>query len=578
MGKDYDEDYFRAILSECEKLCFKKTPSVKPSHRQGFVEACEVFHDAFQSAKNATSEEELNQAGKTQEKAMKKCVKAASKIFEKLDLLEYPPLLSSMMKGAIIVKANPAKLAEFCSQDRKNGKLLDHLFIETSLMKEMLTNGGAKGGNYAQAMHIYTEILATFPDYQDEFTEINKKIALAVALELAEPINEFDTKIPVDPIKRYIHYRDAFKNGELDPAFPHFSVWELRHVVNCDATDDQLKWGRDMLMNYAPYISVVTDVKEKYLYILQTDVLIRNPSWTGSPRTYQQVLSGGGKDGPNAWFGRFICKAFGIPTWGCSQAGKSGLTRWTSEGWVACNGTTWDGCEWDGITGHDFKGEVDARASVSEEEYFNKFVLLECLAEVMDARRGTIPDEERTILHPLRTWRSLSIIQKALMLEPASPEKFTREGPSPVTTNQEKYLEMFELDKPDDEIKNKKGKVTIPVAASASQFGNLMMIASFKGGKQINFAGSGHVDIDLPVDVKSKTYKLTAEVNTVHLKQGPTFVQVDDGEPVPISIPYTVGEWKITDPVEIEVGGGQTLTFRREKGNLGLAIRRIYLE
>ena len=116
------------------------------------------------------------------------------------------------------------------------------------------------------------------------------------------------------------------------------------------------------------------------------------------------------------------------------------------------------------------------------------------------------------------------------------------------------------------------------MAASASQFGNLMMIASFKGGKQINFAGSGHFDIDLPDNIKSKTYKLTAEVNTVHLKQGPTFIQMDDGEPIPMRIPYTVGEWKLTEPVEIVISGGQTLTFRREKGNLGLAIRRIYLE
>ncbi len=578
MGKDYSEDYFNAILEECKDICYKKTPNLKASHRQGFVEACEVFHDAFEAAKIVDTEELLAKAAKAQEKAMKKCVKAANKIFEKLSLMDDSTLPLSMMKGAILVKAKPSRLAEFCAQDKKHGKLVDHLLNETSLMKDMLINGGAKDGNYGPAMKIYTEILASFPDYEDEYTEINKKIALAVALELATPINEFDTKIPVDPVKRYIHYRDAFKNGELDPVFPHFSIWELRHVINCDAMDEQLQWGRSMLMNYAPYISVVTDLKEQYLFILQTDVLLRNPSWTGSPRTYQQVLSGGGKDGPNAWFGRFICKAFGIPTWGCTQAGKTGLTRWTADGWVACNGMSWDECEWEGVSGHDFKGEVDSRASFSEEDYYQKLVLLECLAEVMDSRRGEIPDEERTILHPLRTWRSLSIIQKALMLEPVSPEKFIRDGTSPVKTNREKYLEIFERDEPDNKIKTKNGKTTIPMGALGSQFGNLMMIASFKGGKQINFAGVGHVDFDLPQDLEPKTYKLTIEVNTVHLKQGPTAVCVDDGEQIPIKIPYTMGEWKTTEPVQIPLAGGQTLTFKREKGNLGLAIRRIYLQ
>lgn len=578
MGKDYDEEYFRGILEECESKCYKKAPNIKSSHRQGFVEACQAFHDAFEEAKKADSDEVMAKAAKAQEKAMKKCVKAAAKVFEKLDLLEHSSLQAQMLKGCIIVKATPAGLAEFCAADSKNGKLMDHLFKETTLMKDMIINGGAKNGKYGEAMKIYTDILATFPDYEDEFTPTNKKLAMAVSLELATPINEFDTKIQVDPVKRYLHYRDAFKNGELDPAFPHFSIWELRHVVNCDATDDQLKWGRDMLMNYAPYIAVVQDLKLQYLYILETDVLTRNPSWTGSPRTYQQVLSGGGKDGPNAWFGRFICKAFGIPTWGCKQGTKVGLTRWTAEGWVACNGTAWDECEWEGVSGIDFKGEVDARAATLEEDYYKKLVLLECLAEVMDARRGVIPEDERHILHPLRTWRSLSIIQKALMLESGSPNTFKREGDSPVKTSKEKYLEIFEKDEPDDKIKNKSGKLTIPMGASASQYGNLMMIASFKGGKQINFAGTGHVDFDLPDDIEPRTYKVTAEVNTVHLKQGPTFFVAEDGEPVPVQVPYTMGTWQKTTPVEVALEPGQTLTFRREKGNLGLALRRIYLE
>ena len=578
MGKDYDEDYFKGILEECVSKCYKKAPNVKSSHRQAFVEACEIFHEAFQKARNAESDDDLAKAAKSQEKGMKKCVKAASKIFEKLDLTEYSSVQAYMMKGCIIVKATPAGLAGFCAGDKKNGKLIDHLFKETSLMKDMLCNGGAKDGNYGAAMKIYTDILATFPDYEDEFTEINKKIALAVALELATPINEFDTKIQVDPVNRYVHYREAFKNGELDPAFPHFSIWELRHVVNCDAKDDQLKWGRDMLMNYAPYISVVTDLKQQYLMILGTDVLIRNPSWTGSPRTYQQILSGGGKDGPNAWFGRFICKTFGIPTWGCKQENKVGLTRWTAEGWVACNGMAWDECEWEGVSGIDFKGEVDARAANSEEYFYKKLVLLECLAEIMDARRGEIPEDERAILHPLRTWRSLSIIQKALMLESGTPDTFKREGDSPVKTNREKYLEIFEKDDPDDKVKNKKGKITIPMGAAASQYGNLMMIASFKGGKQINFAGIGHIDFDLPDDMEPRTYKMTAEVNTVHLKQGTTLIFVEDGEPVPIKIPYTMGAWQKTEPVAISLEPGQILTFKREKGNMGLAIRRIYLE
>ena len=82
----------------------------------------------------------------------------------------------------------------------------------------------------------------------------------------------------------------------------------------------------------------------------------------------------------------------------------------------------WDTCEWKGVSGIDFKGEADARSAHSEDEYYKKLVLLEHLSDVLDSRRGVIPEEEKMILHPLRTWRSLSIIQKALMLEPSSPD------------------------------------------------------------------------------------------------------------------------------------------------------------
>lgn len=150
MGTEYMEEYFKGILEDCEAHCLKALPGIKPTHRQGFFEACESFHEAFEAAKTAETDEDLVKAGKAQEKAMKKCVKAANKVFAKLDLTEHRSVQAFMLKGRIIVDAKPARLAEFCSQNVKNGKLIDHLFSETSLMKSMLTNGGAKDGNYGK--------------------------------------------------------------------------------------------------------------------------------------------------------------------------------------------------------------------------------------------------------------------------------------------------------------------------------------------------------------------------------------------------------------------------------------------
>ena len=575
MGKDHTVGYFEEQLAEAQEKCASKTPGIKSSRRQDFVDACEMFHTAFEDQKNAETDGEFEASAKLQQKAMKKCVKAANKVFDKLDMMEHPSMEAAVLRGYIILQNTPAGLSDFCARDKKNGKLIDHLLKSNSLMKEMLTNGGASDGQYGNAMRIYTKILASLPEEDDEFSVINRKIGMAVALELATPIFEFDTKVEVDPFKRYQHYSKAFKNGELDPAFPHFSAWEMRCIVNSDAPDSQLKWCREMVMNYCPYITTITDLKKRYLYILETDVLMRNPNWTSSPRTYQQVLSGGGKDGPNAWFGRFICRAFGIPTWGCKQPGRHGLTRWTPTGWEAMQGADWDLCAWENTAGIDFKGEADARSAHSDEDYYKKLVLLDCLAEVLDSRRGEIPEEERTILHPQRLWRSLCIIQKALMLEPASPDTFERDGKSPVTTNVEKYLEMFECDEDDTRIRKKSGKVLIPAATHGYCSGPTMDIPNFKGGKQLNILAAGDIEFELPDDIAAKTWTLELEVCTVHLKQAPIKVLVDDVEVGVIKPPYTIGEWDTTPPFELNLSGGEVLKLSRARPAFGLALRKL---
>ena len=67
------------------------------------------------------------------------------------------------------------------------------------------------------------------------------------------PMNEFDTTNHIDPVARYKHFVDAHRDGELDPAFPYFSVWEMRQVVNCDAPNDQMTWCRKMVSNFTIY-------------------------------------------------------------------------------------------------------------------------------------------------------------------------------------------------------------------------------------------------------------------------------------------------------------------------------------
>ena len=104
MGKKLDVGYFETVLQEAQEKCYKKAPEIKSSHRKAFVESCEVFHDLYEQLKAASSEEELTKAAKEQQKAMKKCVKAANKVLEKIDLLENNAVVDAALKGVIIMK------------------------------------------------------------------------------------------------------------------------------------------------------------------------------------------------------------------------------------------------------------------------------------------------------------------------------------------------------------------------------------------------------------------------------------------------------------------------------------------
>eukprot|EP00529_Nitzschia_sp_RCC80_P004407 CAMPEP_0113484376 /NCGR_PEP_ID=MMETSP0014_2-20120614/23929_1 /TAXON_ID=2857 /ORGANISM="Nitzschia sp." /LENGTH=903 /DNA_ID=CAMNT_0000377975 /DNA_START=243 /DNA_END=2954 /DNA_ORIENTATION=+ /assembly_acc=CAM_ASM_000159 len=577
------------------------------------------------------------------------CMHKALKLFEQIDEDKMDALEDKLVKGAIVAQAKPETLAEFAGQSKQNEKLLKRLFNDPKLMKEMLRHGGASKYKYGEAMRIYVECLGedfldqeieerkqkdkdkksknkkkeknkngdtsgddddddsdedsdseNRQDYEDEeeykkatekwlqkaWGRVNKKIALACALELCNPVFEFDTMTPVDPVERYKHYEEAHKSGQLDPAFPYFSVWEMRQIINSDAPNDQLKWCREMVFNYVPHLTCLTDLRLRYVYMLQSDVRIRKPDWTrpnGTPRTYQMVLSGGGNESINSWFGRFLLKSFGLPSWGTKHRRKEGFTMWTHDGWEAMNGADWETATWQGKSGTDFKTEIEARNKAPPEEYFKKLVTLQCLADVIDeGDPSDIPDYELDVLHPNRLWRSMSVVSLQLLFqtEPEVERTFERKGRGLVETRCQKYLKKFELDAADNDIfcDPDIGFVTIPASRHGFTDGNIIVVESYDGGKQFNFIADGAAEYDFPEDApETKKYKVTVEVCTVSSKQTPLTISVG-ARRTPIKVPYTKGVWKFTDPVEMEIPQGAVLKVQRSKGSLGVAIKQFVFE
>ena len=287
---DYDKysaEYFQAILEEIRSKCDRKL-KLKVKDKDAFAMTCQNYYDAWMSKqendrwltelvegknskKNATeirTTEQLIQAqtdyakelDATVLKRQKWCIKSALNVFMGLKEDSLMGIEEKMAKGAIVAQATPEKLAEFASKSKQNEKLLKRLFGDPVLMKEMLLHGGAVKYEYGEAIRIYVDCMedgklpktndkdnAIDTKDDDEWTKIHRKIALACALELASPVYEFDTTKVVDPVARYKHFVEAHQAGELDPAFPFFSVWEMRQIVNCDAPNEQMTWCRKMV-------------------------------------------------------------------------------------------------------------------------------------------------------------------------------------------------------------------------------------------------------------------------------------------------------------------------------------------
>jgi len=599
---------FEALFEDIKATCEEKI-NLKEKEKMAFSMICQNYLDPLTSRQKVAEKlrelkreeqtretkekiraqmekaEDLDRTVATREKW---CIKGALRVFSHLKedlLVEIEPQL---VQGAILAQSTPQKFADYVSKGKENKKLLKRLFDDTELMKEMLTHGGVKGCEYGEAARIFDACMEDDESSKKgaKWTKLHRKIALACALELASPLNEFDTSIRVDPVARYKHFVDAHEAGELDPAFPYFSVWEMRHIVNCDAPNDQMSWCRKMLINYAPQFLILTNYRQRYLFMLHADVRTRKPTWDSSPRTYQMVLSGGGNATVNAWFGRFLLKSFGLPTWGAQFEGEENFTFWTPEGWITMNSEDWETCSWEGKAGIDFKTETESRNKATPEEYFKRLVSLRCLADILDGDPNSIPDGEKHQMHPDRMWRSMAAVSMKLLFqtEPEVERTFERSGEGLVQTNSEKYVEKYHADPVDDEVTydDTTGELVIPAICNTFRDGTAQTSVSFEAGKQLNFVADGNAHYVVPDDFPTNTYMLTLEVCTVSSKQAPLKIRIVDDYEVfdktyEVEIPYTKGEWQSTAGVSVEIEASCMVKLSRPKESLGLAIKKLLI-
>lgn len=356
---DHSGPWFADWLEELKGKMEGVFPSLDEEDRGALLDSAHALHEATGHTHNpfyvVQSALECIKAGKGE--SVNEGLLEARQAFEELAT----PLLEGMddaldgidfddpevLQYLVLIQGKPSNLGAYCHQasDEQVERFMKLLKEDTDFLKQMILNGGAKGGYWGQALDIYYDI----QDHMQTDKSILPKLQMACALELCQPLAIFDTVDPVDPVERYFNYEKAYLEGLLDPAFEQLSVWELRMVVDSDASNEELDWGREMLLTYRPDIAYMDERTWRYSSLVKTDVKYTRPDWTRKPRDMVQALARGGKCGPRAFFGKFINKSFGIPTWGLLQPAHGALGKWTPTGWTSCLGSeqgSKDGREW----------------------------------------------------------------------------------------------------------------------------------------------------------------------------------------------------------------------------------------
>ena len=493
-----------------------------------------------------------------------------------------------LAKYSVLFEATPRRLAAFAEQGRDQEELIEKMLSANDLLVQMAVADGAKDGNYGAAMQIYQKIWQS----SDKVAEGSlRRLALAISLEHATPLKQrnavaqADAPEFVDPVKRYLHFEKALVSGELDPAFEHLSTWDYRMVVNGEEPDEILTWGREMLRNYRPDHITTSDYRWRYVAAVRSDIRYGsqdNKYDKPELQFFQNILMNGGICGRRAFFGRFILRAFGIPTVARPQRGHAALAHWTPEGWVVCLGGGW-GAGW---TKTRYDRDLDFLATTqarSAGEPFMQVKRAQWIGDVMGEPRvfGLLSRNAPGFWYGVSLYTQKGVIEKSKARTLAAVGTDIGEANE---TREKVEIAKVEMTDKDREISvDDQRMITIPAAATSQptkSTGKILFLNSVLGGKQLHYSRTGgHQPFEYSFEAPaSGNYELSARVATPSWKQS-LFVEANDSKKkVAIELPHTVGMWRKTAPVVIELTKEKNvLRFSREGDVKGITIKDFTL-
>lgn len=578
------EAALKKAATDAEREAAKKDLAKWQADKEAGLKALEERQEALDKAK--IEEPKVAKANQAAQAALAAARDRESAAFKDLmagiePVLANDTLDAKLVKAAVLAGATPRGLAVFAQSGKEQEAAVDALLANDLLMKQMLEAGGAKFGNYGRAMDIYTAIRQASAKSGEG---VLQRLALATSVEHAKPIAQNNAKETIKaspyvvPVKRYLHYEKAYLDGELDPAFKTFSTWEMRMVVDCDAPDEILAWGREMLRNYRPDHIYNPDYGWRYSAAVKTEVPYgsQNVQYDlPSLHQHQNIIRNGGVCGRRAFFGRFMLKSFGIPTWGVTQKAHAALSHWTPKGWVVNLGAGYEHSWWDKDeaprSGSDFLLETQARAHGAE---YLKVLRARWISQVLgeeafNDRKGVAGG----FWSGIARYRTVAMASTAVGLGPLGQE--LGEANEPKEKQKVAAVTLAE-----DDLKvvvGKDGTITIPAVSAGKPSRNSAAMKSFAGGMQLHCTGGYQAEHVFEAPAAGK-YLVSAQVVTVQEGHKAMLAVNDPKSPVELAIPYTLGKWQPTKPLEVTLNkGSNTLYFVLQDGSRGVTLKDFTL-
>jgi hypothetical protein len=586
----------RGIAAAKEKLSKAKTPAEEQAARDELAHWEQNRRDGEQALRERQAaldaalekqpelERELHAAREGLDAAREQLDEALMRLG--LDrFLSRSSLDEDLARLQVLLEAGPASLTDFASRGRDEQRLLDDLLDDGDLLVQIAVADGAAEGNYGRALELYRDIQQRSPRARRGYLQ---RLALAVALEHAVPIAQRSAvgaaNAPqfVDPVQRYLHFEQASLDGALDPVFPTLTVWDYRMVVNGEEPDEILTWGREMLRNYRPDHITTPDMRWRYVDAVRTEIRYGsqdNQYDRDDLQFFQNILMNGGVCGRRAFFGRFILRAFGIPTTARPQRGHAALAHWTPEGWVVCLGGGW-GSGWTKTRydrDRDFLATTQARATG---ERFLSIKRAHWIADAVGEQRvfGLERGEPGF-------WNAVALYtQRALIADAETLAAVGEDIAEANETSEPIQIVQVELEQADLEVSvDPAGVITLPAAATSRptrSTGKIRFMDSALGGKQLHYGRNGrHEEFEYAFDAPTAgTYDVVARVVTPSWRQS-LLVSVN-GQPKPVEwpLPFTVGMWESTEALRVELEAGRnTLRFTRTGDVKGVTIKDFTL-